>query len=116
MDLVRAVFWIEAEGELDVSVVLGEYAIEQGDVLFVDEALLELVGELPVCAAGEGEKEDAGGVHIQPMHGGVFDFRVKSAGNEGGGTGLIFWSPAGRAEQSAGFIYHDDGCIVVDDF
>lgn len=116
INLVRTVFDVEAEGEFDGSFVTGHFAVEQGDVALFCFAMFKLPRQLTVRIGGQRQHHQAGGIHIEPMHGGLFDaVRIKCF--DPADDAVLIFLPFARHGQQAGGLYDNDKLIVLmDDF
>ncbi len=115
VDLVGAVIDIESEGESDGTFAFVKFAVEEGEVVLVGLALLELAGEIPMGFGGEGKDDEAGGVHIEPVDRGL----INAAGDgvpDAVRNGVDLLGAASRdGEEAAGFFDNDDLFVLKND-
>ena len=79
VDLMGAIFDIEAEGERNGAFIAIKDTLEKGDVMLLRLAFLKLPGEITMSLLGQGEHEEAGGVHVKAM-----DRGLRNAACDGG--------------------------------
>jgi hypothetical protein len=115
VDLERAVFDVQSEGQVDRSGVAFELALEKCLVTLFGEPFLELNGEVPVGGGGEPKDHQARGVHVESV-----DRRLGDAARDGDSDAVrygveLFGAPSGDGEEAARFSDNDDVVILIDD-
>lgn len=116
VNLDWAVFNIEPEWQLDGAAVFFQNAIEQGDVAFAGLAFVKLAREMAVRLGGAGDDDEAGGVHIEPVHRWLFNAAWKHLFHPVGDA-VDFLRPSSRnGEHTAHFIDDDKGGVGVENF
>lgn len=114
VDLKRPVGDIEPELKFDFSAPAGDNPVEHGDIHFSRGASFELFGELPQRLPGSGKNHDAGGVHIQPVDGGILRTIGEQRPNATGNAVLLIRPSTGDGQQAAGFVHDDDILVEIE--
>lgn len=115
VDLVGSVFDVEAEGQGDRSLLAVRFAVEEGLVDLLGFPVLKLNGEGAVGCGSQGKDEEARGVHVEPVDGGVVDAAGVGESDAVGHRVDFFGSPAGDREEAAGLVDHDEVFVLEDD-
>ena len=109
--LPGTVVQVGAQGEADASPVVGNQPVQQGNVSFADEALLELCLQASVCFLGLRDEQQAGCIHVQPVYSQGLGATCLHQGLDGGRS---FFARYG--EKAGGLVYHQQSIVLIDDF
>ena len=115
VDLVGSVSRIKPERESQCTALTAEYSIQKSCILLMDMPALKLHGEEAVALLGQRQHQDAGCVHIQPVHGRVVDAVGIQPFNTVYNTVLLVLSPSGHRQQPCRFVNYNYLLIQVKD-
>ncbi len=73
INLVGAVVRIQSERQGDLTCLLGDYPLQQGDIVLVHQPFGKLDGKMAMGRAGPGHYHQAGGVHVEAVYGRLVD-------------------------------------------
>ena len=108
IDLVRTPVRVQAEGELNGAALLRQVTLEKSEIVLLGPSFLKLDRKVALGFPGEGQDEEAGGVHIKPMN-----LWVRGSGRVGeadpmGDRVSFFWTAARNRKEAGGLIHDDD--------
>ncbi len=115
MDLVGSVVHIQTERQPDLPLMVFNDTLQHGHILFLHLTIPELARKILMRQNGQGQHHQAGGVHIQAVHGRLRDAVRNSPFQPVDDTILLVRAFAGHGQESGRFVdYHQKGVLVDD--
>ena len=115
VDLTGTVFYVEPKGQFDRAFVTGQFAVEQCDVALFGFPVVELARQGAMGLCRERQDHQAGGVHVQSVHGRLLDAARTERPDAGHDTILPVCAPARHGQQSGRFHHDHQVFVTVDD-